>query len=139
MAGPGPPTGTGVIAVQLLRNCSRSPFPALGIVFRGVCRYRRGVDVEDIAERFQNLLNAGMIARIVSELCLTADLDDSRVMQAGQMLAQGRLRYPKLLGQTVYILFAAGQMNADLQSLGVGELAEKIRMVDETLIFYGLV
>ena len=80
-----------------------------------------------------------MIAGIISELRLAAHFHDTGMMQAGQVLAKRRLRYAQLLGQAVHIFLMAGQMNTDLQALGIGELAEKICMIDETLVFCGLI
>ncbi|MBB4242098.1 hypothetical protein GGD54_002828 [Rhizobium tropici] len=75
--------------------------------------------IENPGKRLEDLQDGRMIAGIVSILRLTAHFDDAGMMQAGQVLAERRLRYSKLLGQAVYILLTAGQMNTDLKAFGI--------------------
>jgi len=95
-------------------------FPVVTVALGGdIPRFRLGFNIKKFGKRLQNSQNAGMVAAIISELRLAAHFDDARMMQAGQMLAQCRLRYSKLLGQAVYIFLMVGQMDTDLQSLGI--------------------
>jgi hypothetical protein len=90
----------------------------------------------DICQGLQEFEYAGVIAGVVSELCLAANLDYPRLMKARQVPAQSGLRYADLSRKTVDVLFVVRQKNADLKPAWIGKLAEKVRMPCNALVLY---